>query len=83
MNDEKLAELARIFGDEYARIYDSRESKATSETYARDLAEGNGRIAAHDPVVAAFNAWREDVLSSDREVVAFVRARRALTAHDG
>lgn len=83
MNDEKLAELARIFGDEYARIHDSRENEATSEVYARDLAEGNGLIATHDPVVAAFNAWREDILFSDREVVAFVRARRALAAHDG
>ena len=83
MNDEKLAELARIFGDEYTRIYDSRESESTSEAYARDLAEGDRLIAAHDPVIAAFNAWREDVLSSDREVVAFVRTRRALTALDG
>ena len=61
-----MAAFEKLFNANYSGLYDGliRPKKDY-------VALGDQLINAHDPVVAAFNQYRQDILMSDREVAAF------------
>ena len=65
--------LYKRFRESYMALYDTEDLQG-SWRYAELVRKGDELIKAHPEEVAALNASRRDVLSSDREVAAFACA---------
>lgn len=63
-----MERLGREFVHMYDYLYDAEDEVAG---YASAMAYGDQLINEHHPVIKQFAQYREDVLSSDREVAAF------------
>lgn len=63
-----MERLGREFAHMYSYLYDSDDEV---DGYRSALAYGDQLINDHHPVIKQFAEYREDVLSSDREVAAF------------
>lgn len=66
-----LKELLDVFGDEYERIYEADGRGEEVVGYHEMLAFGDMLIDEREDLVVPFVRYRQDVLSSDREVAAF------------
>lgn len=74
-----ISEFARQFSDDYEILYEQKPCPTPRTPLTQsDLNRGNQLIRDQHPLVAALATYRQDILSSDREVIAFVRAMRAL-----
>ena len=70
ISKEDMANFARYFDLQYERLY-GHEDNFDME---RLVSFGDAMIDNYSPLVSAFREYREDYLSSDREVAAFVMA---------
>ena len=75
METNKLEELYKRFNYEYKRLYESRDD---IEGYYEAVTAGNKFLQSHIGFVVEFNRFRGDILSSDREIAAFMLAVKAL-----
>lgn len=66
-----IQEFNRKFGDAYEFLYDNNDNVAG---YYDALREGDEFLKSHPEFVREFCAYRGDLISSDREVVAFMFA---------
>ena len=67
--DIPIEEFAKKFKQEYSFLY---EANGYVAGYNEAVAEGDEFIARHGDFVGEFARYRGDVLSSDREVAAFM-----------
>lgn len=78
-----ISKFARQFSDDYEILYTKKPCPTpNTPPTARDLKQGDALIRDQHPLVSALATYRQDILSSDREVIAFVRALRALDLLD-
>lgn len=63
--------LYEKFSSEYEYLYDADVEGIEVAGYRDAMAYGDQLINEHHPVVKQFAQYRQDVLSSDREVAAF------------
>lgn len=66
-----MERLGREFMHMYQYLYDADVEGREVAGYASAMAYGDQLINEHHPVIKQFAQYREDVLSSDREVAAF------------
>ena len=66
-----IEKFAKKFGEEYEFLYDNYDNVAG---YREALSEGEEFIKTHLEFVAEFARYRGDLITSDREVVAFMFA---------
>lgn len=71
-----IEKFLQEFNKQYSFLYDNHDNVAG---YKEALEEGDMFIALHNDFVAEFNRYRGDILSSDREVVAFMFALDNMT----
>lgn len=71
MSDDKLGYLVSLFSRFYRELCESGDADPDFGWY---LERGNALVDGCDPQLTAFNIHRRDVLGSDREVVAYVKA---------
>lgn len=74
LTQEELGALLKQFDKEYDFLYEThgQGAKVAGEDEAMEF--GDKMIHEHDPIVAQFANYRHDILSSDREVMAFAFA---------
>lgn len=78
-----ISKFARQFSDDYETLYEQKPCPTPNTPPTRDdLDRGDELIREHHPLVSELARYRRDVLSSDREVIAFVRALRAFDLLD-
>ena len=70
-----IHKFAEQFNKEYKFIYDNNDNVAG---YREALEEGDKFIAEHGDFVGEFTKYRGDLITSDREVVAFMFALYAM-----
>ena len=63
------------FNEEYDFLYDNRDNVAG---YEEAVEAGDKFIGQHPDFVREFNQYRNDILSSDREVAAFMFALESM-----
>ena len=89
LNDSKTKQFPRVeeLTEEFNKVYDilykSRDTVASSPSYKEALNEGNKFFEEHPAYLIELARYRGDVLSSDREIVAFIMALRNLTMTEG
>lgn len=66
-----IQEFSRKFGEEYEFLYDNHDNIAG---YRDAVREGDEFIKTHPEFVGEFCKYRGDIISSDREVAAFMFA---------
>ena len=69
--DINIHEFFKRFQEKYDFLYEHDDRAAG---YYEALSFGNDFIKTHSDFVKKFNAYRQDILSSDREVAAFALA---------
>lgn len=69
--DIDISAFLKKFNEEYQFLYDNNDNVAG---YAEALAAGNQFFEAHPNFIAEFARYRGDLLTSDREIAAFMFA---------
>ena len=70
-----IKQFSNRFSEEYLFLYNNRDEV---DDYQKLMKEGDAFIKAHPRFVGEFVNCRNDYISSDREVVAFMRAVNAM-----
>lgn len=70
LTKQELELLQKQFNKEYDFLYENENVAGADEA----MEFGDELINAHDPLVAQFGNYRQDLLTSDREVAAFAFA---------
>lgn len=71
MSQDRLGHLKHLFHKFYDEFYDSYDADPDFSWY---VGEGDRLLGACDPQLNAFCRYRGDVLTSDRELAAYVKA---------
>ena len=74
-----IEEFAERFGENYEMIYNAQANGTYVAGYDEAVEAGDAFIKAHPDFVREFAEYRGDVLSSDREVAAFMVTLEAFT----